>query len=46
MKTVKLKLPKKERKKIMKNDYNMEAFLEISAILTIAILAMAWIAST
>jgi hypothetical protein len=45
MKTAKLKLQKKERKKIMKDDYNMDAFIEISAILTIAILAMVLIAT-
>jgi len=29
----------------MKEDYNMEALLEISVVLTIAVLAMAFIAS-
>lgn len=45
MKTAKLKLQKKERKKIMKDNYNMNAFVEISAVLTIVILAMVLIAT-
>lgn len=45
MKTVKLKLPKKERIKVMNEDYNMEALLEISVVLTIAVLAMVFIST-
>jgi len=30
----------------MEDDYNMNAILEISVVLTLAVLAMAWIAST
>ena len=44
MKTMKLKSPKKERIPKMSDDPNMDAFLEISVILTIGVLAMIFIA--